>query len=278
MNTKAYTEHSAKAVEDSRFNHMMAIALDPSSGYKHGVIRCITSREGDVETKGYVDRSELYKISGGTLEKFIVGERLNIKNEKEILQQLGEEEWDFIGLEDPDIFIDEKTGLTHLYFTMPLISKDKTKELSLIHLGHAVGKNLDSLEMTMPALQADALNAAKEVSIAPINSKGVRYNLVESSSIEEGVWYSTVRVGIADDMNKPWQLAKLSFIQKNILFLGLEVMRRQDRFFRKILLMLEKENSSVLSMDARQMSKWEIKQSTGYFLSDYLYMITKMEK
>ena len=201
---------------------MMAVALDPSSHYKRGVIRCITSREGDVATKGYIDRSELYTISGETLEKFSVGERLQIKNEKEILDQLDSKNWNFIGLEDPDIFVDDKVGLTHLYFTMPLLNKDKTKEQALIHLGHAVGKSLDSLEMTMPALQADAKNTAKEVSIAPINSKGIRYNLVESSSVEERVWYSTVRVAIAKDMGAPWQFGETVFHPKkqNIPWIG----------------------------------------------------------
>ena len=60
---KNYIEHPTKAVEDPRFSHMMALALDPSSGYKSGVIRCITSREGDVELKGYIDRSELFTVS-----------------------------------------------------------------------------------------------------------------------------------------------------------------------------------------------------------------------
>ena len=220
--SQAYIQHAGKAVEDARFSHMMAIALDPSSQYKRGVIRCITSREGDVDTKGYIDRSELYTISGETLEKFSVGERLQIKNEKEILDRLDSKNWNFIGLEDPDIFVDDKTGLTHLYFTMPLLNKDKTKEQALINLGHAVGKSLDSLEMTMPALQADANNTAKEVSVAPINSKGVRYNLVESSSIEERVWYSTVRVAIAKDMGAPWQFGETVFHPKkqNIPWIG----------------------------------------------------------
>src|SRR3990167_5084914 len=209
--SQAYIQHTGKAVENERFSHMMAIALDPTSHYKKGVIRCITSREGDVATKGYIDRSELYTISGETLEKFSVGERLQIKNEKEILDQLDSKNWNFIGLEDPDIFVDDKVGLTHLYFTMPLLNKDKTKEQALIHLGHAVGKSLDSLEMTMPALQADAKNTAKEVSIAPINSKGIRYNLVESSSIENKKWYSTVRVAIAEDMGALWQFGQTVF-------------------------------------------------------------------
>ena len=211
---KTYIEHPTKAVEDPRFSHMMALALDPSSGYKSGVIRCITSREGDVEVKGYIDRSELFKVSGETQEHFTVGERLQIKNENEIVEQLGGENFDFLGLEDPDIFIDEKSGLMHLYFTMPFISKDKIEGHSRIHLGHAIGRDLNSLEMTMPALQADEKNTAKEVSIVPQNSKGVRFNLFESSSVEDGVWYSTVRVGVAEDMSKPWEFGETVFHPK----------------------------------------------------------------
>ena len=38
----------------------MAIALDPRKNYKEGIIRCITSREGNVQIKGYVDRSDAH--------------------------------------------------------------------------------------------------------------------------------------------------------------------------------------------------------------------------
>ncbi|MCR4276251.1 MAG: hypothetical protein NUV90_02620, partial [Candidatus Parcubacteria bacterium] len=181
MEQKAYFEHLGRAVEDKRFSHMMALALDPGSEYKQGIIRCITSREGDVEIKGYVDRSRLFTVSGESPEHFIVGEQLQIKNEEEILRELTPKGWECIGLEDPDIWIDEKTGLMHIYFTIP-IKPSNPEEKIRIHLGHAVGKDLHSLEMTEPILLHDeAMNAsAKEVSIAPINSKGFRYNLIES--------------------------------------------------------------------------------------------------
>jgi hypothetical protein len=224
MEKQLYVEHPGKAVDDSRFSHMMAITLDPSSQYKRGVVRCITNREGNVDEKGYIDRSELYKISGDTLEHFTVGERLEIQNEKEIIKQLSGEDFDFLGLEDPDIWIDGDTGLMHLYFTMPFVGKDRKKDVSQIHLGHAVGKDLDSLVMTVPALQADAMgkNTAKEVSIAPKNSKGLRNNLFESSSIENKVWYSTVRVGVAANMDEPWQFGETIFHpkEKNIAWAG----------------------------------------------------------
>ncbi len=195
---------------------MMAIALDPKSLYKKGVLRCITSREGDVEEAGYIDRSELYTVVGDTLEHFTVGDRLHIRNEQEVIATLSGEKLEYLGLEDPDILIDEKTGLMHLYFTMPFVSKDKEGHPSKIHLGHAVGKDLNSLEMTLPALQADesGKNTAKEVSIAPLNSKGVRFNLFESSSVVSNTWYSTIRIAVAEDMNGSWQFGETIFHPK----------------------------------------------------------------
>jgi hypothetical protein len=209
MERPAYVEHSDRAVEDARFSHMMALALDPSSAYKKGIIRCITSREGNVEISGYIDRSELYTISGDSLEHFTVGERLHIKNEKEILDELTPKDCECIGLEDPDIFIDEE--VTHVYFTIPIKSPHHGK--GRVHLGHAFGKNLSSLEMTAPVLLDDQQMSAsaKEVSIAPKNKSGVRLNLVESSAREKETTYSVVRVAVAEDMGKEWRWGDIVF-------------------------------------------------------------------
>lgn len=191
---------------------MMALALDSSSEYKRGLIRCITSREGNVEIKGYVDRSQLYTISGDSLEHFTVGERIQIMNEMEILEELTPKGWECIGLEDPDIWVDNETGLTHVYFTIP-IKPSGPEEKIRIHLGHAVGRDLHSLEMTEPVLLDNhALGAsAKEVSIAPLNSKGLRYNLIESRDRKPEGRHSIVRVAIAEDMGKPWKYGDTVF-------------------------------------------------------------------
>ena len=212
MKQKGYFEHPSRVVEDKRFNHMMAITLDPSSGYKKGLIRCIVSRQGNVEIKGYVDRSQLYTVSGNSLEHFTVDERLQIKNEEEMLDKLTPKGWECIGLEDPDIWIDEKTGLMHVYFTIPIKPPDP-KEKIRIHLGHAVGRNLSSLEMAEPVLLDDrTINAnAKEVSIAPVNSKGIRYNLIESRDRKSKGTYSTVRIAIAEDMGRAWKYGDTVF-------------------------------------------------------------------
>jgi hypothetical protein len=143
-----------------------------------------------------------------------------IKNQDEVIAQLSGEDADFLGLEDPDIWIDEQTGLTHLYFTMPF--HDKKNHGTLVHLGHAVGKDLDSLEMTMPVLIDEGAGGAKEVSIAPVNKQGLRYNLVESSASDNEFAYSTVRTAIAKDMGKPWKFGETVFYppEQNIPWIG----------------------------------------------------------
>lgn len=216
---KNYIEHPGKTVEtDRRFKHVMAITLDPRSGYREGIIRCITSREGNVQVVGYVDRSVLHKLKGDSLEHFDIGDRLAIKNEVEIIGRLGGENREFIGLEDPDIFIDEKIGLMHIYFTIAFENrtfKNRNGNQFFTHLGHAVGRDLNSLEMTMPVLMAgEEKGGAKEVSIAPLNRQGFRYNLVESGKWEEDVFYSIVRVAIAEDMGEPWKFGGIAFHPK----------------------------------------------------------------
>ncbi len=212
---KFYTEHKGKVIEtDDKFKLVMAITLDPKSENKRGIIRCVINRDGDVTIKGYSDRSELHLLLGESLENFKIRERLNIKNEKEILDNLIGDDGNFIGLEDPDIWIDKDTTLMHVYFTIPIFYKDKTKK-GKIHLGHAVGKDLDSLEMTTPVLIGGHEFGAKEVSIAPLNSKGFRFNLIESKDRTSGVTYSTVRVAIAKDMGKSWEYGDTVFHPKD---------------------------------------------------------------
>ncbi len=206
--TQKYFQHPGKVIEtNSTYPLVMAIALDPRTKYKIGVLRCITHREGDVMIKGYRDKSELHKVTGDNLEYFNIGERIKIKGEDEMIASLMKEGLEFIGLEDPDIWIDENTNLLHLYFTIPLVTKDKSNSLLKgVHLGHAVGKDLDSLVMTEPALLSESGGIyAKELSIAPINSKGFRYNLVESCIRTGNLKYSTVRVAVSKDMGKPWK-------------------------------------------------------------------------
>lgn len=205
---KLYTEYKNKVAEaGNRFEHVMAVALNPLTNYKDGIIRCILSRDGDVSISGYIDRSALYKIKGKTLEHFDIGEKIVIKDQDKIIKKIFGKHGDFIGLEDPDIWIDPKTKLMHVYFTLPIKNKDNFS----INLGHAVGKNLSSLTMTTPVLLGKNNSWAKEVSIAPANSKGIRFNLIESSKKGKNWTYSTVRIAIAKDMGKSWKFGKTIF-------------------------------------------------------------------
>ncbi len=208
MVDEAYIEHDGRVIETgNRFKHVMALALNPQNS-NEGVLRCIVNRTGEVHIGGYIDESALFKVHGSNSEKFEIGRELKIKNEKEVVEKLTADEYKFVGLEDPDIYRDEN-GLIHLYFTLPLINRNPKKD-SIISLGHAVGKSLDSLEMTMPVLTGKDINA-KEVSIAPRNSHGVRFNLIESSDKINGVWYSVIRVAKATDMGKSWDYGKIVF-------------------------------------------------------------------
>ncbi|MGA9407802.1 MAG: hypothetical protein WBW71_11790 [Bacteroidota bacterium] len=214
---RTYIEHPGKAVvSDKRFKHVMALTLDPRSGNKDGILRCIISREGDVEFSGSIDRSVLHKVRGDSLVHFSIEEALAIENESETVRQLRGDDWDFLGLEDPDIWRDEKTDLMHVYFTIPF--RNKTDGLTLTHLGHAVGSDFNSIKMTPPVL----MDRAKEVCIAPPNKQGIRYNLVESSEFGKDFWYSTVRVAVAEDMGKSWEYGETVFHpeKQNIPWIG----------------------------------------------------------
>lgn len=211
---KLYTEHKGKVAEaGKRFEHVMAIALDPRTEYKEGVIRCILSREGIVSMSGYLDRSALHKVKGDSVLDFEIGEKVIIKNQEEVVKKLSNHDGDFIGLEDPDIWIDEKNNLMHVYFTMPI--KQKNEDKFSINLGHAVGRDIDSLVMTDPVLVDTGEGSAKELSIAPVNSKGFRLNLIESSSKGKHFSYSTVRIAIAKDMGRSWNFGKTLFNPEN---------------------------------------------------------------
>ncbi len=213
---KNYFEHEGRAVEaNENFKHVMAVALNPTTDYVGGVIRCITRRDGDVAISGFTDRSELHTLKADLPGHFVIGEILNIKNETEVIEKLKNQEGfvDYLGLEDPDIFFEEDSQLIHLYFTLPFVHPERKK--NSIYLGHAVGKDLHSFEMTEPVLVTDKNgDGAKELSIAPLNKKGFRYNLIEWSKQENHVSYSVVRIAIARNMGKDWEFGKFVFHPK----------------------------------------------------------------
>ncbi len=208
----AYIQHPGKVVEtDPRFEHVVSLMLRPPE-YTEGIIRGTERRDGDVEISGYIDWGALYKVRLNSSGHFEIGDRLVIKNESEIIDHLGGGNLDLMQLEDPDIWIDEKTGMMHVYFTM--ILRNKIGNLVVNHLGHSEGKDLNSLVMTTPALISTKTYSGKEASIAPLNTHGVRNNLVESSlsgKSGERFRYSTVRIASARKMGEPWKYGRTVF-------------------------------------------------------------------
>ena len=238
---KYFTQHAGKVIDTNlQFTHVMALALDSRTDYHTGVLRCITSRIGDVGVKGYVDRSELHLVAGNSLESFQIGQKLDIKNEAEIIHQLSQNSLEFIGLEDPDIWIDTNSNLLHLYFTLPFINVATDKYC--VHLGHAVGRDLNSLEMTLPSLMADDKISAKELSIAPLNRQGFRFNQATKSTMSPILLSEWL-------LSKIWQNLGLMAISFSILanpkFPGLAAMLRPVHFSLKILSMSARVNALV---------------------------------
>jgi len=127
--SKTYLQNDGRVVEaGDRFEHVMAITLDPRTNYRDGIIRCIVSRTGEYGSSGQLDRSALFKIKGETFDKFSITEELNIKKFEEIAHKLKGIHGDFIGLEDPDIWIDREKDTMHVYFTMPIKTAEKDSE------------------------------------------------------------------------------------------------------------------------------------------------------
>lgn len=217
-----YPQQRERVVEAAgEYKHIMALTLDPRTGNKEGVVRCIASRKGSVDTYGYVDRSELHRLHSDVDGRFVIGEKLSFPGEVDIVNAITEKlgsdcEWEYLGNEDPDIWIDEETGLLHLYFTMPFRNANEDK--MSISLGHAVGKDLGSLEMTKPVIidsgeetKDGLMGVAKELSVAPKNSNGNRFNLVESAEKRDGIWYSVVRKVKTKDMGQGWEMQEVLF-------------------------------------------------------------------
>jgi hypothetical protein len=205
----AYTQHKGVAVGHGKFSHVMALTLNPKTNYTDGLIRCISERKGDVAIKGFLDISVLYKVkSKKGLKSFEITKPLKIAGQEEIIKKLSIDELEFIGLEDPDLVLDPKTGLIHLYFTIPFVSKGEGK--NRIYLGHAQGKSLNSLKITMPVLPSPLHKkvSAKELAVAPENKNGVRLNLFESRDSKAKTYVSIVRVAVAQDFGSSWRIGK----------------------------------------------------------------------
>ena len=117
---KVVKQHFGKVAKVTKFEHMMALSLNPKTNYSDGVIRCITSRQGKLSVAGYIDKSEIYLVKEiKKFENYKVTKKLNIKGTEKLIKHLSFDNLKFIGFEDPDIIIDSETDLIHLYFTIP---------------------------------------------------------------------------------------------------------------------------------------------------------------
>jgi hypothetical protein len=198
-----------RAVEThERFKHVMALALNPKTSFQDGVIRCITDREGSVDVSGFVDHSQLYTVAKKGKFQYEICERLAIENEDRMIGPLLPNGFEFLGLEDPDLFVDEEGNL-HLYCTVPLFNRKTGR--SRIYLGHACGDSLEALCMQEPVL-THTKDSAKEVSLAPSATDGIRRHLIESSAPGgKFMAYSTVRVAKTRSANAPWEFGETIF-------------------------------------------------------------------
>ncbi len=178
---------------------------------KLGVVREIVRREGDVAIPGYVDQSKLYIVKSKDGLKWERVKELKINGVEKIVRKNSESGLMFMGLEDPDIWIDEENKI-HLYYTIAykLINEDEF----VTYLGHAEGEDLDSLAATEPVLSdlsnIEVVVGFKEVAISPKVFDFGRVNLVES-----GYWSglrneraSTIIAAKTKDMGRSWEFLK----------------------------------------------------------------------
>jgi len=190
----------------SLYEHTMALHFDPEDDGIPGVIRCIVNRTGNVHVAGFVDRSQLHVVEMESQYEATIGPELDVSGTEEVVSDLaGDGAYDFLGLEDPNVWRSRDGETLHLYCTIPLVDRDGGDVD--IYLGHAEGTDLNSLRMTEPVLEPlpGVHGGAKEVAIAPEATDGSRYNLVESNDTLDGTTYSVLRTVAAPDPGGPWE-------------------------------------------------------------------------
>jgi hypothetical protein len=211
LKKKNFTSSKKILESDDSVSHIMAITLDPKANYNEGLVRVVVKREGDIVKGNHLDRSELRFVRRKD-DKFILGDRVQMEGEEDLIKKLQNSETEFIGFEDPDIFLDSKTNLLHVYFTVPFVSKQYGH--SRIHLGHAYGKDIHSLVITEPTILGTKNNTAKELSISPLNSHNMRYNLYESSDVISRTYYSVIKKVSTAQPDGIWNNSSIVFHPK----------------------------------------------------------------
>ncbi len=191
----------------------MALCIDPKSKNPYrGIVRQIIDRQGSPDIPGFLDKSKLIIVESYDLLNWEIIGDLNLKRlEKIILKLLNnqQDKKEFIGLEDPDILVDNN-GKRHVYFTIPF----RYKEIDWhdVYVGHAEGDSLENLTATMPVLGKvnEEIAGFKEICPSLILDNGKRLVLAETfvnRDVERK--YSAISVSKARNLFEKWSYIKL---------------------------------------------------------------------
>jgi len=186
---------------------VMALSVDRESKSPiFGLAREITKSKGSVDVPGFVDESKLIIVESGDGLKWKKVKDLEIKGIDEVIKRLSGDDLYFIGLEDPDIWTDEK-GIKHVYFTIAFKYKEKVGYA--VCLGHAQGKKLDELEATEPVLSPTGeFRGFKEACISP-EIDGKRINLTEMGMIDNNREISVIAAVKAENLGTKWEYLRI---------------------------------------------------------------------
>ncbi len=191
----------------------MALCIDSTSKDPYrGIAREIIERKGSPDIPGFLDRSKLIIVESYDLLNWNIIEDLDINGINEIVEKLlgnTKNKKEFIGLEDPDILVDD-SGKKHVYFTIAF--KYKKMDLYDVYVGHAIGDGLDQLVAKMPVLGKvnNEIVGFKEICPSPVENKDGRFVLTETF-VNKGKnkKYSAISVSKAKPISNKWDYIKL---------------------------------------------------------------------
>lgn len=213
----SYYEKPALGTINSKAR-FMALTIDKNSSKPFlGLAREITKSRGSVNVPGFVDESKLIIVKSKNLLHWTKVKDLRIKGIKEIIQKIKPKDSYFIGLEDPDIYTENK--IKHIYFTIAF--KINNKDKYIIYLGHAKGKSLNQLTATQPVL-SPILNknicGFKETCISPKTSNKLRFILNEVGICNNSDQISAISLSKVNTFSKPWRFKKIILHPKKMKY------------------------------------------------------------
>ena len=204
-----YSTPSLGKIDGSQ--RMMALSVDKTTSKPYlGIARKITRSQGNVDVPGFVDESKLVLVESKDALTWRETGDLQIKGIQKIIDKISGKAKYFIGLEDPDIWVDDLRK-KHVYFTIAFKLKERLGYK--VYLGHAQGNSLDNLIATTPVLGpiGKGVDGFKEASISPIVTGKGRLNLNEFLLWDPYEGISAISVSLARDMSKPWKYLRTAF-------------------------------------------------------------------